>query len=135
FGHLGGSYRFEGVQPVARPEPSERVNKLFHFLKVIVGDSASEELIKMRDQIGASVDLTVTGSSGAPIWGDGIYTDDSAVAVAAVHAGLLKVGEIGVVRATIMGPQDRYQGASRNGIQSESFGAHEGSYRLERVKP
>jgi LCCL domain len=139
FGHFGGSYRFDGVQPVARPDPSEisgRFNIPFMvFLDGIGGDSASEELVKMRDQIGASVDLTVTGSSGAPIWGDGIYTDDSAVAVAAVHAGLLKVGEIGVVRATIMGPRDRYEGTSRNGIQSQSFNRFEGSYRLERVKP
>jgi hypothetical protein len=89
----------------------------------------------MRNQIGATVDLTVTGSKSSPIWGDGVYTDDSAVAVAAVHAGLLKVGEIGVVRATIMPPQDRYEGTIRNGVQSQSFGRFEGSYRLERVKP
>jgi beta-lactamase regulating signal transducer with metallopeptidase domain len=139
FGHFRGSYRFEGVQPVAKPDASEmsvRLNVPFVlFLDGIGGDAASSELIQMRNQIGATIDLTVTGSNSAPIWGDGIYTDDSAVAVAAVHAGLLKVGEIGVVRATIMPPQDRYPGTTRNGVQSQSFGRFEGSYRLERVKP
>jgi beta-lactamase regulating signal transducer with metallopeptidase domain len=133
---FGGSYRFEGVQPVARPaEATMRLQIPFIIiLDGAGGDSASSELMRMRDQIGATVDLTVTGSNSAPIWGDGIYTDDSAVAVAAVHAGLLRVGEIGVVRATIMPPQDRYEGTTRNGIQSRSFGRFEGSYRLERVK-
>jgi beta-lactamase regulating signal transducer with metallopeptidase domain len=140
FGSFKASYRFEGVQPVAKPDPFE-MSGLVDILPFIVlldgigGDSASSELIKMRNQIGATVDLTVTGSSSAPIWGDGVYTDDSAVAVAAVHAGLLKIGEIGVVRATIMPPQEKYEGTSRNGIQSQSFGRFEGSYRLERVKP
>jgi len=138
FGAFKGSYRFEGVQPVAKLEPSEMltVDAPFEvFLDEFGGDSASNELIKMRSEVGATIDLTVTGSSSAPIWGDGIYTDDSAVAVAAVHAGLLKVGEIGVVRATIMPPQNSYEGTRRNGIQSQPFGRFEGSYRLERVKP
>jgi beta-lactamase regulating signal transducer with metallopeptidase domain len=139
FGHFGGSYRFEGIQPVAKPDPSEMAGQFRVAFAIFPdgfgGDSASSELIKMRNQIGATVDLTVTGSTSAPIWGDGIYTDDSAVAVAAVHAGLLKVGEIGVVRATIMPPQNRYEGTTRNGIQSQPFGRFEGSYRLERVKP
>lgn len=139
FGSFKGSYRFEGVQPVAKLEPFEMAGQfrvpLILFLDGIGGDSASSELMRMRNQIGATVDLTVTGSNSSPIWGDGVYTDDSAVAVAAVHAGLLKVGEIGVVRATIMPPQDRYEGTTRNGVQSQSFGRFEGSYRLERVKP
>jgi hypothetical protein len=139
FTSFKASFRFEGVQPVAKLEPFEMGVRfsvpLILVLDGIGGDSASSELRQMRNQIGATVDLTVTGSSSAPIWGDGVYTDDSAVAVAAVHAGLLRVGEIGVVRATIMPPQDRYEGSTRNGVQSQSFGRFEGSYRLERVKP
>ena len=143
FGTFKASYSFEGVQPAAKIDPSEligvnsdTVNIPFAlFLDGVGGDSASSELIKMRGRIDATIDLTVTGSASSPIWGDGVYTDDSAVAVAAVHAGLLKVGEIGVVRATIMPPQNGYEGTFRNGIQSKSFGRFEGSYRLERVKP
>jgi hypothetical protein len=43
------------------------------------------------------LNIEVTGDSSSSVWGDGIYTDDSAIAAAAVHAGLLQPGQTGVV--------------------------------------
>ena len=35
----------------------------------------------------------VTGSSQGTVWGTDLYTDDSSIPAAAVHAGVLKDGE------------------------------------------
>jgi len=39
---------------------------------------------------------------GGNAWGTGIYSDDSDLGVAAVHAGILKVGETKTVKITIL---------------------------------
>jgi hypothetical protein len=88
----------------------------------------------LRARVGASIDLEVTGELSGIVWGDGIYTDDSAVAAAAVHAGLLKSGETGIIRVISMPGMSQYEGSSRNGVRSDSFDEWGGSYRLERVK-
>jgi hypothetical protein len=75
----------------------------------------------------------VTGAAGGSVWGSGPYTDDSALATAAVHAGVLGVGERGLVRATVLPGRDRYDGSVRNGVTSLDYHAFGGSYQLERV--
>jgi beta-lactamase regulating signal transducer with metallopeptidase domain len=92
------------------------------------------QILALRARVGASIDLEVTGELSGIVWGDGIYTDDSAVAAAAVHAGLLKSGETGIIRVISMPGMSQYEGSSRNGVRSDSFDEWGGSYRLERVK-
>ena len=61
----------------------------------------------------------VTGSAkGGSVWGTNAYTSDSALAVAAVHSGVLLDGQTGVVRALIVPPQANYAGSTANGITS-----------------
>ena len=80
----------------------------------------------------SSFQVQVTGSADGSVWGgdNGIYTDDSSVAAAAVHAGLLKNGETGVVLVRIVPPQDHYTGSNRNGVTSESWESWGGSFQL-----
>ena len=80
---------------------------------------------------GQSFYFTVTGSTEGTIWGSGVYTDDSPLAVAAVHAGVLAPGEKGIVRVTILPGQESYDGSTRNGVTSDSYGSWQGSYRVE----
>ena len=86
----------------------------------------------MRDQAGKEFDVQVVGSADGSVWGgdNGVYTDDSSLAAAAVHAGLLKNGERGVVRVRILPAQDHYAGSNRNGITSESWESWGGSFQL-----
>jgi hypothetical protein len=51
-----------------------------------------------------------------------------------VHAGLLKVDEIGMVRVIIMPGLDKYLPTEANGIKSQPYEKWEGSFRLERVR-
>ncbi len=46
-------------------------------------------LVGYRNRAGQSLQFSVTGSTAGPVWGTNIYTDDSSVAAAAVHAGVV----------------------------------------------
>jgi LCCL domain len=91
----------------------------------------SADLVVYRDRVGETLAMTVTGSTEGRVWGDGVYTDDSSLGAAAVHAGLLGPGETGTVRVTILPGQDRYTGSTRHGVTSADYGAWAGSYRLD----
>ena len=82
-----------------------------------------------RGQNGTSFNVQVTAGGGT-IWGTDTYTDDSPVAVAALHSGLLADGETGIVTVTILAGQEDYLGTSRNGVNSNSYGSFPGSYSI-----
>jgi len=100
------------------------------------GEDASRivQMQMLRGRTGLSFVVQVVGASAGPVWGSGIYTDDSSIAAAAVHAGVLKPGELGFIRVTIAEGRDSYESAQRNGITSQPYEKWEGSFRLERVK-
>jgi hypothetical protein len=86
-----------------------------------------------RGQDGKTYLFEVTGRADQSIAGTDIYTDDSALATAAVHAGALGIGQTGVVRVTILAGQASYTGSTRNGVTSGAAGNYPGSYRVGRV--
>ena len=83
--------------------------------------------------VGRTFFFRVTGSSGGSIWGTDVYTADSTLAVAPVHAGVLKLGQTGIVKVTILPPKTSYQASTRNGIQSGQWNEFPGSYKVEPV--
>jgi hypothetical protein len=72
------------------------------------------------------------GFVGGAVWGSDVYTLDSTLALAAVHAGALKSGETGVVTVTILGPQNAFQGSSRHGVTTSSWGPFPGAFKFSR---
>jgi hypothetical protein len=86
-----------------------------------------------RGQIGRSMVFQVTGRVNGSIWGSDVYTDDSDLGTAAVHAGLLKPGQTGVVQVTLMPGLPRYPASQRNGVASSTYAAWSGSYRIALV--
>jgi LCCL domain len=91
-------------------------------------------LQNFRGQIGKEFLIQVTGSTNGVVWGTDIYTDDSSLATAAVHAGVLKDGEKGVVKVTILAGQQQYTDSTRNGVTTSSYAEWGGSYKIEAVK-
>lgn len=85
------------------------------------------------DTPGTTYYFRVTGATDGSIWGTDVYTGDSVLAVAAVHAGALTPGETGVVRVTVMTPLAQYQGSIRNGVSSHDFGRFGAAYRVDRL--
>lgn len=63
------------------------------------------------------------------VWGDGLYTKDSPICKASIHAGVIgKSG--GKVKVTVQPGQDSYKGSTKNGITTEKYGSFGGSYTV-----
>ncbi|MET3897496.1 hypothetical protein ABIB57_001433 [Devosia sp. UYZn731] len=76
------------------------------------------------------LEFEVTGSTAETVWGDGIYTDDSSVAAAAVHAGAVQPGQTGLVVIEVMPGQASYSGSQANGVASRDSGPWDGSFKF-----
>lgn len=87
-----------------------------------------------RGQDGKTFLFDVTGSTSGSLWGTTEYTDDSNLATAVVHAGLLRSGERGTVRVTIRAGRSEYEGTTRNGVTSSSYGSWGGGFMVELVR-
>ena len=85
-----------------------------------------------QGQIGKSILFRVTGSPTGSLWGTGVYTLDSTLSAAVVHAGLLAPGETDVVRVTIVPSPPMFVGSPANGVQSGNYGPYPAAYTVER---
>lgn len=94
---------------------------------------APPTLVGLCDTVGQTHYFHVRGADAGPVWGTDIYTADSSLATAAVHARVVAVGETQVVKVTVVAPLAQYQGSTRNGITSHSFGPYATAFRVERV--
>ncbi len=84
--------------------------------------------------IGRTVLIEVTGRTDGNVWGTDVYTADSRLASAVVHAGVVRAGERGLVRVTILDGADLgYTGSARNDIISFDYATYPIGYRVERV--
>lgn len=120
-----GSFRFQplpgGKAKVADQNPN--------IIRLQPGDS----LMKFRGQNDQTFLIEVVGSTNGTIWGDEVYTDDSPLSVAAVHADLLDEGERGILAVTICPGRDSYEGSEHNGVVSRPYAAFQGSYQIRPV--
>jgi hypothetical protein len=115
----------------------------------LVGAGASEDKSVLADpgtlsnyqgQAGKQFRFRVSGGvaaaqfggrfAGGAVWGSDVYTLDSTLAAAAVHAGALQSGETGLVTVTILGPQNSFQGSTRNGITTAPWGQFPGAFKF-----
>jgi hypothetical protein len=84
--------------------------------------------------VGRVVLCEVVGRTDGSLWGTDAYTADSRLATAAVHAGVLREGERGLVRVTLLdGETLVYQGSTQHGVTSYDYGGYPLAYRVERV--
>jgi len=94
---------------------------------------APPNMLNLCDPVGATYYFRVTGKADGLLWGTDIYTGDSVLAVVAVHAGLVNVGETALVKVIVEQPRTKYQGSVRNGVTSQDFGQYGTAYRLAAV--
>ena len=87
---------------------------------------APANLIGYQGQFGKLVVLRVTGAVAGSVWGSGPYTLDSTLAAAAVHAGVLRPGQAGVVRVRVVPSPGGFIGSVRNGVSTAGFGPFAG---------
>jgi hypothetical protein len=99
----------------------------------LLASDAPARIQDLCDTPGTTFYFRVTGANDGSAWGTDVYTGDSPLAVAAVHAGAVKPGETAVVRVTVMRPLNQYQGSVRNGVTSHDYGRYGTAYRVDRV--
>lgn len=86
--------------------------------------SASREF---SDQVGSTFSGTCPANCDATVWGTDIYTDDSSICTAAVHAGVIPASG-GAVTFTVVAGQDSYTGTTQNGVTTSNYGSWGGSF-------
>jgi hypothetical protein len=62
------------------------------------------------------------------VWGTDVYTDDSSICTAGVHAGKITRVAGGVVTIEIRAAQNTYVGSARNGVTTSNYGSWGGSF-------
>jgi hypothetical protein len=100
------------------------------------GFLASDAPARIQDLCGSpgtTYYFRVTGVADGSVWGTDVYTGDSALPTAAVHAGAVAAGETAVIRVTVMPPLAQYQGSVRHGVSSHDYGRFGTAYRVDRV--
>ena len=85
--------------------------------------------------IGDQVTLQITGRAEGLAWGDAVYTLDSNIGTAAVHAGLLKAGETKAIKVWIVPAPSAFVAAERNGIQSGKWGKYHTAFFMQLADP
>lgn len=101
--------------------------------RVAGGESGPDTLTHLHHEIGRAFLFQVTGQAIGPVWGTDVYTSDSALATAAIHAGVLRHGQRGWVKVTVVEPPTQFEGSARNGVTSFSYGCYPGAYRVEQA--
>lgn len=68
------------------------------------------------------------GGKGSSFWGTDVYTGDSSICTAAVHAGVITLDRGGPVTVELRPGQSAYKGTTRNGVTSIDYGAYAHSF-------
>jgi hypothetical protein len=116
YGDYGASFDFDGVQVAAGPQQCPDDMTAF---------------------AGTNEQLTCTcpavSNPRGSIWGTDVYTADSAVCAAALHAGAV-TRRGGEVTLRMLPGRPRYPGTTRNGVQSIDFPDYGASYAFAGVQ-
>ena len=95
----------------------------------------SADVRALASKVGQSFFFQVTGKTEGPLWGTDVYTSDSSLEKACVHAGLLQPGESGVVKVTMVPPVPVFTGSTRNGVTSNPWTTGwDGAYQVELIR-
>jgi hypothetical protein len=94
--------------------------------------STGDNAVHLRGNNNLLYTFQIVGASNGSVWGSDVYTDDSNIASAAVHAGLVAVDESATVTIRILPGRDSYSGTTRNGVATLDYGSWDGSYEFVR---
>ena len=119
---------FDGQGRLSKPQLDQFIQKGFW------GTRSPGDLRKVEHNTGQTYYFKVTGAMNGVVWGTDVYTSDSSLESACVHAGVLKVGETGVVKVTIVQPIAVFNGSRRNGVLSQMWTTGwGGAFRVEAI--
>ncbi len=85
------------------------------------------------NRIGETFYFEVVGQVSSSIWGTEVYTYDSDLATAAVHMGVLKPEQRGIVKVTMVTSPETHRASTLNGVTSSNWGPYSASFTVERA--
>jgi hypothetical protein len=103
------------------------------LLQSSVAADAPTNMHGLCETVGATYYFRVTGVTEGQLWGTDIYSGDSTIGAAAVHAGLLKAGETDLFRVTVVTPPEKFPGTVRNGVTSTEYGRYQYAWKLSAI--
>jgi len=143
FGAFPGSFTIVGgPQPglVAVPVPQINGNGInIGGVQINVGGSGgagpwAERATSHRGSNGTSFTHDCpAGGTLATVWGTDVYSDDSSICSAAVHAGRITTASGGPVMVFVQPGRAAYTGSARNGVTSLSYATFPGSFSFSQV--
>ena len=89
--------------------------------------SAGASFVKQDNGLRYSFICPPDGSA-ATVWGSDVYTADSSICTAAVHAGKITLEKGGTVTIEFTGGRQTYGATTRNGISSQNYGQYPHSF-------
>jgi hypothetical protein len=92
---------------------------------------ARASMLQHRSLLGSCLEVELFGGVHGHIYGDVIYSDDSDVATAALHAGVLQVNQSATIKVYITGPHWSFAERKRNDIQSNELHYWPGSFTFD----
>ena len=94
---------------------------------------APVNFIELAEPLGATYYFRVTGEETGMAWGTDVYSGDSRIALAAVHAGLVKVGDKAVVKVVSVAPPPKFTGSARHGVTTHDFGRYGSAFTIAAI--
>jgi len=98
-----------------------------------VASDAPTNMHGLCETVGTTYYFRVTGVTEGQLWGTDIYSGDSTIGAAAVHAGLLKPGETDFLRIIVVTAPEKFPGTVRNGVTSTEYGRYQYAWRLSAI--
>jgi hypothetical protein len=100
----------------------------------VLGLGPAEGVAELAKQVGKRFSFVCPATDGknASVYGTDVYTADSAVCAAAIHASVLKPMESGAVTLVIGSGAESFQSTTRNGVTTRSYGRWNTSYTFAR---
>lgn len=126
----------QGGGNTAQPTPSvSTTTNVSPQLSPSGGNVWSQTAVTYRGRNGEQINITCSpNGQSRSVWGTDVYSDDSSVCTAAVHAGLITLAQGGRVTIEIRPGQPAYAGSPRNGVTSSSYGRWSGSFAFVRPR-
>jgi hypothetical protein len=126
YGPWQRSFFVQSIDPAGRPTSPPPASLASGVVPISCGTQATSIT-------GASLRVSCpSGCSGGSIWGTDVYTADSHVCRAAIHAGLIAEATGGELTVTLGGPMTAFTGSTRNGVTTAGYGAYEKTFRVSR---
>lgn len=95
---------------------------------------APTRLLAFRGSVDKKLTFEATGHDKCEIRGNNPYTDDSCLATATVHAGVLKPGERGLITVELIPGLQKYEGTLANGVLSGTRGPWPNAFRIQKAR-